>query len=119
MKSGRNFDDATFNKSAVSFTNPDHVSIVIHNYRWRLSLAADEARYDDLEKRLAEGPAINVPIITLEGGAHGAPHADSSAYAKNLRANMNTVLLKVEYDTIYRRKLRENLPKQLLGVEHF
>jgi pimeloyl-ACP methyl ester carboxylesterase len=77
-----NFDDATFDRSAASFDNPDHVSIVIHNYRWRLGLAAGEPNYDDLEKRLAEGPVITVPTITLEGDANGAPHPDSSSYAK-------------------------------------
>ena len=76
-----NFDDATFDRSAASFDNPDHVSIVIHNYRWRQGLAEGEPKYDDLEKRLAEGPVITVPTITLEGDANGAPHADGSSYA--------------------------------------
>jgi pimeloyl-ACP methyl ester carboxylesterase len=76
-----NFDDATFDRSAASFDNPDHVSIVIHNYRWRLGLAEGETKYDDLEKRLAAGPAISVPTITLEGDANGAPHADAASYA--------------------------------------
>ena len=76
------FDAATFDRSAASFDNPDYVSIVIHNYRWRLSLAAGDPRYDDLEKRLAEGPVINVPTITLEGDANGAPHADPASYRK-------------------------------------
>jgi pimeloyl-ACP methyl ester carboxylesterase len=76
------FDDATFDRSAASFDNPDHVAIVIHNYRWRLALAQGEPRYDDLEKRLAEAPVITLPAITLEGDANGAPHVDSSAYAK-------------------------------------
>ena len=76
------FDDATFDRSAASFDNPDHVSIVIHNYRWRLGLAEGEPKYDDLEKRLAEGPVIAVPTITLEGDANGAPHPDPSSYAK-------------------------------------
>ena len=76
------FDDATFDRSAASFDNPDHVSIVIHNYRWRQGLAEGEPKYDDLEKRLAEGPVITVPTITLEGDANGAPHADGSSYAK-------------------------------------
>ena len=75
------FDDATFERTAVAFENPDHVSIVIHNYRWRISLAPGEPKYDDLEKRLAAGPDIAVPTITLEGDANGAPHADPSAYA--------------------------------------
>jgi pimeloyl-ACP methyl ester carboxylesterase len=74
------FDDATFDRSAASFDNPDHVAIVIHNYRWRLGLAEGEARYDDLEKQLAGSPAITVPSITLEGDANGAPHPDPGAY---------------------------------------
>ena len=76
-----NFDDATFNRSAASFDNADHVSIVIHNYRWRLGLAEGEARYDDLEKQLADSPVITVPTITLEGDANGAPHPDPGTYA--------------------------------------
>ncbi len=75
------FDDAAFDRSAASFNNPDHVSIVIHNYRWRLALAEGEAKYDNLEKRLAQGPPITVPTITLEGDANGAPHPDASSYA--------------------------------------
>jgi pimeloyl-ACP methyl ester carboxylesterase len=74
------FDDATFERTAASFDNPDHVTIAIHNYRWRLGLAEGEVRYDELEKGLAEGPAISVPTITLEGDANGAPRPDSSAY---------------------------------------
>ncbi len=76
------FDDATFDRSARSFDNPDHVDIVIHNYRWRLGLAEGEARYDDLERQLAQAPTIEVPTITLEGDANGAPHAEPSAYRK-------------------------------------
>jgi pimeloyl-ACP methyl ester carboxylesterase len=77
-----NFDDATFDRSAASFDNPDHVAIVIHNYRWRLALAEGEPKYADLDRRLAEGPVITVPTITMEGDANGAPHLDPSAYAK-------------------------------------
>jgi pimeloyl-ACP methyl ester carboxylesterase len=76
------FDDATFDRSAASFENPDHVEIVIHNYRWRLGLAEGEPKYDALEKRLAEGPLISVPTITLEGDANGAPHPDATSYAE-------------------------------------
>ena len=76
------FDDATFDRSAASLDNPDHVEIVIHNYRWRLGLAEGEPRYDELEKRLAEGPLISVPTITLEGDANGAPHPEASSYVK-------------------------------------
>ena len=76
------FDDATFDRSAAAFDNPDHVAITIHNYRWRLGLADGEPKYDDLERRLAEGPVITVPTITLEGDANGAPHPEPAAYAK-------------------------------------
>jgi pimeloyl-ACP methyl ester carboxylesterase len=76
------FDDATFDRSAASFDNRDHVAIVIHNYRWRLGGAEGEANYDKLEQQLAEGPVIRVPTITLEGDANGAPHPDPASYAK-------------------------------------
>ena len=76
-----NFDDATFERTAAAFDNPDHVNVVIHNYRWRLSVADGEPRYDELEQRLAAFPAITVPTITLEGDANGAPHPEPSAYA--------------------------------------
>lgn len=74
------FDDATFDRSAASFDNPDHVAIVIHNYRWRLALAQGESKYDDFERKLAVGPIITVPTITLEGDANGAPHPEPSVY---------------------------------------
>ena len=77
-----NFDDATFQRSAGAFDNPDHVAIVIHNYRWRLGLAEGEPKYDEMEKRLAQAPVITVPTITLEGDANGAPHLEPAAYAK-------------------------------------
>jgi pimeloyl-ACP methyl ester carboxylesterase len=77
-----NFDDATFDRSAKALDNPDHVAIVIHNYRWRQDLAEGESKYDDLEKKLAQGPVINVPTITMEGDANGAPHPEPAAYAK-------------------------------------
>jgi pimeloyl-ACP methyl ester carboxylesterase len=76
------FDDATFDKTAASFDNPDHVNIVIHNYRWRLGLAQGESQNDELEQRLAKGPVITVPTITLEGDANGAFHPPASAYAE-------------------------------------
>jgi pimeloyl-ACP methyl ester carboxylesterase len=75
------FDDETFERSAASFDNADHVEIVIHNYRWRLGLVPGESRYDDLEAQLATGPAIGLPTITLEGDANGAPHPEPNAYA--------------------------------------
>ena len=72
----------TFDRGAASFNNPDHVGIVIHNYRWRLGLAEGEAKYDELEIRLAESPVITVPAITLEGDSNSAPHPDPSSYVK-------------------------------------
>jgi pimeloyl-ACP methyl ester carboxylesterase len=77
-----NFDDATFDRSAAAFDNPDHVAISIHNYRWRLGLAAGESHYDPIEAKLAALPGITVPTITLEGDANGAPHPEPAAYAK-------------------------------------
>jgi pimeloyl-ACP methyl ester carboxylesterase len=74
------FDDATFDRTAASFDNPDYVAIVIHNYRWRISVAKGDPQFDDLENKLAAGPVITVPTITLEGDANGAPHADGDAY---------------------------------------
>jgi pimeloyl-ACP methyl ester carboxylesterase len=75
------FDDATFERSAASFDNPDHVAVVVHNYRWRLGLADGEPDCQGVEARLAESPVIAVPTITLEGDANGAPHPEPSAYA--------------------------------------
>lgn len=89
-----NFGDATFNRSAAAFDNPDHVAIVIHNYRWRLGLAAGEARYDELEKRLAEAPVIDVPTITMEGDANGAPHPEPETYAKKFSGKYEHRLIK-------------------------
>jgi pimeloyl-ACP methyl ester carboxylesterase len=99
-----NFDDATFERSAASFNNPDHVSIVIHNYRWRLALAEGEPKYADLDRRLAESPVITVPTITLEGDANGAPHPDPSAYANKFSG-------KYEHRTI-KSDIGHNLPQE-------
>jgi pimeloyl-ACP methyl ester carboxylesterase len=74
------FDDATFDRSAAAFDNPDHVAIVIHNYRWRIGIADGEPQYDEIEDRLAKGPVISVPTITMEGDSNGAPHLDAAAY---------------------------------------
>ncbi|MDQ7251070.1 alpha/beta fold hydrolase [Dongia sedimenti] len=98
------FDDATFARSAAAFDNPDHVAIVIHNYRWRLGLAEGEPRYDAMEKLLAAAPAISVPTITLEGDANGAPHPDPSAYAKKFSG-------KYRHRTI-RGGIGHNLPQE-------
>jgi pimeloyl-ACP methyl ester carboxylesterase len=89
-----NFDTATFERTAAAFDNPDHVAIVIHNYRWRLGLAEGEKRYDQFERRLAEGPVINVPTITLEGDANGAPHPEPAAYAKKFAGKYEHRLVK-------------------------
>jgi pimeloyl-ACP methyl ester carboxylesterase len=78
-----NFDDATFERTAASFDNPDHVDVVIHNYRWRLGLAQGEAKYDDLEKQLAKLPVVTVPTITMEGDANGAPHPPNPSFYAN------------------------------------
>ena len=88
------FSDATFERSAMAFDNPDHVAIVVHNYRWRIDLARGEARYDDLESKLAQGPVITVPTITMEGDANGAPHPQPSAYAKKFSGRYEHRLIK-------------------------
>jgi pimeloyl-ACP methyl ester carboxylesterase len=75
-----NFDEATFDRSAAAFDNPDHVEIVIHNYRWRIGLAKGEPQYDDLEQKLATSPVISIPTITMEGDANGAPHPGDASY---------------------------------------
>ena len=107
------FDDATFDRTAASFDNPDHVSIVIHNYRWRLSLAEGEPQYDDLEKRLAEGPVIAVPTITLEGDSDGAPHPDGTSYAMKFSGKYAHRIIRAALATTCRRKPRRPLPKLL------
>jgi pimeloyl-ACP methyl ester carboxylesterase len=88
------FDDATFERSAASLENPDHVSIVIHNYRWRLGLVEGEPKYDNLEQRLAKGPDVRVPTITLEGDANGAPHPDAGSYAKKFSGRYSHRIVK-------------------------
>jgi pimeloyl-ACP methyl ester carboxylesterase len=86
-----NFDDATFDRSAAAFDNSDHVDIVIHNYRWRQGLVKGEAKYDELEARLAPGPVITVPTITMEGDANGAPHyPDDTPIARSSLASTST-----------------------------
>jgi pimeloyl-ACP methyl ester carboxylesterase len=87
------FDDATYDRTAASFSNPDHVAIAIHNYRWRLGLAEGEKRYDDLEARLAESPVITLPAITLDGDANGAPHAPATAYRNKFAGKYDARLI--------------------------
>ena len=77
---------------------------MIHNYRWRLGLAEGEAKYDELEKRLAAAPVITVPTITMEGDANGAPHPDARAYAKKFSG-------KYEHRTI-NGGIGHNLPQE-------
>ena len=77
-----NFDDATFDRSVRALDNPDHVDVVIHNYRWRIGLAQGEQQYEAMERQLATAPIIHVPTITLEGDANGAPHPEPASYAK-------------------------------------
>ncbi len=87
------FDDATFDRSAAAFDNPDHVAIVIHNYRWRLGLADGEAKYAELENKLAQFPQSTAPTITLED-ANGAPHPDPGAYARKFTGQYSHRLIK-------------------------
>jgi len=75
------FDEATFRRTASSFDNPDHVAIVIDNYRWRLSLTKGEPRYDALEEKLSHSPPITVPSITIASDFDGAA-ADGAGYAQ-------------------------------------
>jgi len=98
------FDDAVYERSAASFDNPDHVAIVIHNYRWRLGLAPGEARYDAIEKELASGPTIGVPTITMEGDANGAPYPEPAAYRAKFTG-------KYEHRTVAGR-IGHNLPQE-------
>ena len=97
-------DSATFERTAASFKNPDHVSIVIHNYRWRLGLADGEPKYTDLEKRLAKFPLIIVPTITLEGDANGAPRPEATSYAKKFSGKYS--------HRIIRGGIGHNLPQE-------
>ncbi len=88
------FDDATFERSAEAFNNPDHVAIVIHNYRWRIGAAAGEPQYDSLEAKLDALPTITVPTITLEGDANGAPHPEPASYAGKFSGRYTHRLIK-------------------------
>ena len=98
------FDDATFDRSAAAFDNPDHVDIVIHNYRWRLGLAEGEPKFAELEKRLAQSPVVSVPTITMEGDANGAPHLEPAAYASKFSGSYEHRLIT--------RGIGHNLPQE-------
>lgn len=107
-----NFDDATFNQTAAAFNNPDHVAIVVHNYRWRLGLAEGESKYDELENKLATGPVITIPSITLEGDANGAPHPEPQAYANKFTGKYSHKLIK----TGIGHNLPQEAPKAFAGA---
>jgi pimeloyl-ACP methyl ester carboxylesterase len=113
------FDDATFNRSAASFDNPDHVAIVIYNYRWRQGLAKGEPRYDDLEQQLALGPVIAVPTITLEGDANGAPHPPPSAYAKKFSGKYESRVITGGIGHNLPQEAPEAFVKAVVDVDHF
>ncbi|MER8579645.1 alpha/beta hydrolase [Mesorhizobium sp. M1423] len=114
-----NFDDATFARSAAAFRNPDHVDIVIHNYRWRLGLADGERRYDEMEEKLAKGPMIGVPTITLEGDANGAPHPDPAVYAKKFSGKYEHRLVSGGIGHDLPQEAPEAFAKAIVDVDSF
>ena len=114
-----NFDDATFDRSAASFENPDHVAIVIHNYRWRLGLADGERKYDDLERRLAEFPVIAVPAVTLEGDANGAPHPEPASYAKKFSSKYEHRLIASGVGHNLPQEAPQAFAQAVIDVNHF
>jgi pimeloyl-ACP methyl ester carboxylesterase len=114
-----NFDDATFNRSAESFDNPDHVNIVIHSYRWRQGLAEGEAKYDNLETRLAQAPEITVPSITLEGDANGAPHPEPETYAKKFVGKYEHRTIKGGIGHNLPQEAPEAFVKAVIDVDYF
>jgi pimeloyl-ACP methyl ester carboxylesterase len=113
------FDDATFDRSAASFDNPDHVDIVIHNYRWRLGLAAGEPKYQDLETKLAAGPVIAVPTVTLEGDANGAPHSEPAAYEKRFSGKYEHRTISGGIGHNMPQEAPEAFVKAVVDVDHF
>ncbi len=114
-----NFDDPTFDRTAVSFENPDHVAIVIHNYRWRQALAQGEAKYDDLENKLAAAPVISVPTITLEGDANGAPHPDPSAYANKFSGKYANRIITGGIGHNLPQEAPQAFAQAIIDVDHF
>jgi pimeloyl-ACP methyl ester carboxylesterase len=114
------FDDATFGRSAAAFDNPDHVSIVIHNYRWRLALAEGESKYDELEKKLVERPVISQPTITLEGDANGAPHyPDDAAYRKKFSGKYANRVIKGGIGHNLPQEAPGDFAQAIIDVSHF
>lgn len=114
-----NFDDATFNRSAAAFDNPDHVAIVIHNYRWRIDLAQGESKYDDLERRLADRPAIALPTITMEGEANGAIHAPAAAYRPKFTGKYEYRLIADGVGHNLPQEAPQAFAKAVIDVDHF
>jgi len=113
------FDGATFDRTAAAFDNPDHVAIVIHNYRWRLGLAAGEPKCDELEKRLAALPVITVPTITLEGDANGAPHPEPAAYAKKFSGKYEHRLITGGVGHNLPQEAPQAFAQAVIDVDHF
>jgi len=113
------FDAATFDRSAASFNNPDHVDIVIHNYRWRQNLAKGEAKYDDLEERLAKAPVIAVPTITLEGDANGAPHPAPNSYADKFSGKYANRIIKGGIGHNLPQEAPQAFAQAILDVDRF
>jgi pimeloyl-ACP methyl ester carboxylesterase len=114
-----NFDDATFNRSAVALDNPDHVAIVVHNYRWRLGMEKGEAKYNVLEKKLAQAPTISVPTITMEGDANGAPHPDPKNYASKFTGKYEHRLITGGIGHNLPQEAPEAFAKAIIDVDGF
>ena len=114
-----NFEDATYNRTAPSFKNPDHVDIVMHDYRWRLGLADGERKYDDLEKQLAALPVVTVPAITMEGDSNGAIHAPSTAYRNKFSGKYDYRLITGGVGHNIPQEAPEAFAKAVIDVDHF
>jgi pimeloyl-ACP methyl ester carboxylesterase len=114
-----NFDDATFDRSAAAFDNPDHVNIAIHNYRWRLDLAQGEPKYEDLDRRLAQAPVITVPTITMEGDANGAPHPPAAAYREKFSGKYEYRLITGGIGHNLPQEAPEAFAQAVMDVDHF
>ena len=114
-----NFDDSTFDRTAASFDNPDHVAIVIHDYRWRIGLAAGEAIYDVLEKRLAASPVISVPAITLEGDANGAAHLDPASYRAKFSGKYESRIISGGIGHNLPQEAPHDFAQAIIDVDHF
>jgi pimeloyl-ACP methyl ester carboxylesterase len=114
-----NFDDTTFERSAPAFNNPDHVAIVIHDYRWRQGLAQGEPQYDDLERKLAAAPVISVPTITMEGDANGAAHPEPSAYAKQFSGKYASRIITGGIGHNMPQEAPQAFAQAIVDVDHF